>query len=197
VDDGRKAVIEFDIERLRSMVDYCPSTGVIRWKPRPASLFSDDQMMTAERRSESWNKKYAGSEAGCVTRLGYRIVTIDYISIRSHRIAWAIHYGEWPSVEIDHINRIRTDNRIDNLRLATSKQNKWNQSIRKDSTTGVKGVSWCSTKNKYRATSKWNGKYKLLGYFSTIDAAASAYARFAETHFKDFANPEKVTTWGH
>lgn len=67
-----------------------------------------------------------------------------------HRLVWLMHHDEWPA-EIDHINGIRDDNRIENLRLVTRADNMRNSRRRKDNTSGVMGVSWHSATGKWRA----------------------------------------------
>ena len=68
----------------------------------------------------------AGQVASSVNALGYGRVKINGKSVLAHRLAWALHYGEWPDGAIDHINGIKTDNRLCNLRLATRAQNQQN-----------------------------------------------------------------------
>ena len=70
----------------------------------------------------------AGQVASSVNALGYGRVKINGKSVLAHRLAWALHYGEWPDGAIDHINGIKTDNRLCNLRLATRAQNQQNRS---------------------------------------------------------------------
>lgn len=178
-------MLELDIEKVKAMVDYNPLSGVFVWKPRAQSSFH------GANRSASWNTRYAGKEAGFMSSKGYRRITLGYTVIPAHRVAWAVYYGEWPTVEIDHINRNKFDNRIENLRLATSSQNKWNTPLRKDNKWGAKGVSWCKSKNKYRANAKLKDRHVSIGLFDTVFEAAEAYEKFVKTHFKEFANPER------
>jgi len=110
----------------------------------------------------------------CIGTHGYRVIRIGYRNVRAHRVAWYVVHGYWPK-EIDHINRDRADNRLCNLRECTRSENILNASVRKDNTTGHKGVS-PHTKGGYQAN--YRGKY--LGWFKTVDEAIEA-RRVAES----------------
>jgi HNH endonuclease len=103
-----------------------------------------------------------------------------------HCIAWLLHYGNWPQSEIDHINLIKIDNRICNLREATRQQNVWNSPLRSDNTTGYKGVT-ATKSGKFEAGIKVNGKKKHLGTFDTELAAHAAYCAEVERRSGKFA----------
>ncbi len=81
-------------------------------------------------------------------------------------------FGYEPPHTIDHINRVRDDNRISNLRLATISQNTFNQPRRKES--AINGVSWHKVANKWRAYISVNGRFKHLGCYRDIDEAVAA-----------------------
>ena len=97
-------------------------------------------------------------------------------------MAWAYVYGEWPQGAIDHINRVKTDNRIENLRVASYSLNAHNTALRATNCSGVKGVSLRSLRNGKRPSKKWvasimvNGTRKHLGTFFTLEEAAKARA---------------------
>ena len=106
----------------------------------------------------------------------------------AHRVAWMIHNGDIPDgMVIDHINGIRGDNRISNLRLATRSQNAVNSGMRSSNTSGQKGVYMNKQVGKWVAEIKVDGRRKRIGTFSDIDEAAVAYQMAAEHHFGDFA----------
>ena len=105
-----------------------------------------------------------------------------------HRVAWFLHYGEWPCRQIDHVNGNRSDNRIANLRLATNSENVCNRGKPKNNTSGFKGVSWNSGRRAWLATIRRKGSNKNLGYFATREAAADAYNRAALKYHGEFAN---------
>jgi hypothetical protein len=100
-------------------------------------------------------------------------------------------YGEFPEMSIDHINGIKTDNRLQNLRLATKSQNALNSKRHKDNTSGYKGVSWNKRLAKWGARITINGKYKHIGLFKNVEDAASAYAAAAYMHHGEFACPQR------
>ena len=96
-------------------------------------------------------------------------------NVRSHRFGWYYVYKEIPD-EIDHINRIRNDNRIVNLRNVTSQENKWNQNR--------KGYHWKKSHNKYEVRIKVNYKHIWIGLFNTEIEAREAYLKAKEQHHK-------------
>jgi len=97
-------------------------------------------------------------------------------------------YGEFPENEIDHIDGNPNNNAISNLRLSTSSQNKCNTKLRKDNTSGVKGLHW------YKAYSKWqvnigiNKKTKCLGYFDDFFEACCTIISARNKLHKEFKN---------
>lgn len=101
---------------------------------------------------------------------GYAYVRINKKLYRSHRLIWCMFHGYEPS-EIDHINRNRADNRIDNLREVSRTQNNYNHPIRTDNTSGVKGVSWNKIKNRWRVYINVEKQRLELGHFKDFDLA--------------------------
>lgn len=120
------------------------------------------------------------------TSLGYLVVVFRERRHPAHHLAWWWSYGERALSEIDHINGARADNRISNLRLATREQNTRNASVRRDSKTGVKGVS--PDGKSFRARCWANGKRHFIGNFPTIELAARAVREFREKNHKEFHN---------
>lgn len=88
----------------------------------------------------------AGTKTGPLGSTGYRRVTWNKQRYQAHRIVWAMHYGDTDLV-VDHINRDKTDNRIENLRAITQRQNKYNSN---------RGVNWCNKSNVWRV--RWSTK---------------------------------------
>lgn len=85
-------------------------------------------------------------------------------------------HGEWPNGEVDHINGHRDDNRISNLRVLSSMQNKQNQrNPRSDNTTGYLGVTWLKREQRYRAGIQHQGRFIHVGTFKTAEEAHAAY----------------------
>ena len=106
---------------------------------------------------------------------GYIAIVVNKKTYLAHRLAWIFTHGSIPiEMEIDHINGIRDDNRIDNLRLVSSSENSRNMAIGKKNKSGVIGVSFYKSRNKWRATIMSNNKQKHLGYFGNKDDAISA-----------------------
>lgn len=108
-----------------------------------------------------------------------------------HRVVWEMFNGPIPNgFEIDHINRNPSDNRIENLRLCTSSQNKCNTGTREDNTSGFKGVSFHKASGKWRTSVTYEGITHHLGYFDDPQQAATAYKRKAIELFGNFAAQE-------
>lgn len=118
---------------------------------------------------------------------GYLALKVNNIPYLEHRLIWLWHNGEL-SAHIDHINGIRNDNRIENLRIATHSENMRNAKIRKDSKSGIKGVHWCKTKQKWKATLTFNGKQHYLGRFDDLDLAKKAVDEARKIHHGKFYN---------
>lgn len=157
----------------RSVWDYNPLTGQFHWRATHLPSLS-------------------GRQAGKIVSTGY--ITIGYRgkSFFAHRLAWLIVYGREPYRVIDHINGIRTDNRIINLREADIWQNNANRSMRRDNTSGYKGVSFIRKRNKFAAQiSIPNSRpraNKHLGYFDRAEDAHRAYCNAAKSLYGEFAN---------
>ncbi len=160
------------VERLKSLLFYNPKTGIFRWK-------------VAQSR-----RNHVGDVAGSVhKRTGYRNITIDGIGYPAARLAWYYHYGRWPKGEADHRDLNKLNDRIKNLRDATSAQNKQNVGIKWSNTSGFKGVSRFSDSiaRPWRAEIRVNGKRRYLGRFATAEEAAEAYNREAKSLHGEFA----------
>ncbi len=107
-----------------------------------------------------------------------------------HRIIINAQNGEL----VDHINRVRLDNRKSNLRLVTNSQNQWNKRINKNNKSGFKGVSFHAKRRKWRAAIAHTSKRIELGLFDTKQEAAIAYNNKAMELFKEFCCLNEVTT---
>ena len=90
------------------------------------------------------------------------------------------HYGTWPNHNIDHINGIRDDNRIENLRDCEQKYNTHNRCADKDTISTYKGVYWLKRNRKWRAMITANGKRISLGCYDSEIEAAKAYDKSAK-----------------
>lgn len=129
----------------------------------------------------------AGSEAGSVMKNGYRSICIKGKRYYAHRLIWILHENAF-SQEIDHINGVKTDNRIENLRASDSVTNKFNVTKKRNNVSGVKGVSWDKTRNLWTAHITCNKKQHNLGRFTTINEAEIVVKQAREKLHKEFAN---------
>lgn len=134
------------------------------------------------------SKAKIGGRAGSLHKsTGYIDLKLNNKRYREHRLIFLMHHGYLPEF-VDHINNIRDDNRIENLRAATRGQNNRNSSLRADNTTGFKGVSAHKASSKFEARINTSGLSKYLGLFNTAEEAHEAYKKAAEELFGDFAN---------
>lgn len=131
---------------------------------------------------QSKSKARQGNVAGWLEKNGYMACGIDGMRYRVHRLIFAFHYG-WCPEFLDHINGIKTDNRIENLRVATVSQNNVNKKTGKNKT-GFKGV--CIERKKFKASIRINKKSKHIGYFATAEEAHKAYIKMAKTIYGEY-----------
>lgn len=118
---------------------------------------------------------------------GYVMISFENQLYAAHRLAWYFIHGEVPQLplHIDHINRDKMDNRIGNLRIATSAQNQANANMLVTNTSGIKGVA--RRGDRWRAFIRINGRPKHLGTFDTKELAAEAYRSAAKAIRGEFA----------
>ena len=114
-----------------------------------------------------------------IDKKGYAFVTIDKKYYKLHRLAWLYCYGEFPNGQIDHINQIKTDNRIENLRVDKDGcLNQSNKGKRKDCTSGFIGVNYNIDKQKWTARLQFYGKRKDICYKDTAYECALAREKY-------------------
>lgn len=143
--------------RLREVLAYDALTGIFTWRYRKGYV-------------------PAGSDAGTRKETGYIDISIDRRLYKAHRLAWMYVYGQWPTQMIDHINGVRDDNRIANLRDVTCSVNCQNRrSPRRNSKSPYLGITWEKAKSKWAAQIRSEGKVILLGYFDDPAVAHTAY----------------------
>jgi hypothetical protein len=119
---------------------------------------------------------------------GYRQLKVGGRPYQEHRVAWFLHYGVWPEGMVDHINGDKSDNRIENLRLADARSNARNSRKRKNNKSGKKGVL-AAENGRWHAQIRADGQPLYLGTFDTKEEAHRAYCDAAKKHFGEFANP--------
>lgn len=152
------------LERLQELLSYDEDSGLLTWKMLPAT----------SRSSISHNNKCGGKIAGTVCARGYIMIGIGKVYYLAHRIIWKMMTGFDPLDIIDHEDTDRSNNRWSNLREAANGQNIQNSKIRKDNTSGVKGVHWDSCRRKWRAVITVNGAPIKLGRFDDFEEAKNA-----------------------
>jgi len=151
----------FTSDQLKEILVYDPETGIFT-------------------RRKPWGSRKAGDIPGSISKHGYWQIGVFNQTYGAQVLAWLYFYGEWPSSLVDHINQNKTDNRIDNLRLADYSVNAHNTVVRQTNTSGVKGVSLQSLRNGKRVGKPWiasimiSGKRTHLGSFNTFEEAVAA-----------------------
>lgn len=154
-------------EYIRKIFRYDPETGHIYWLV-------------------SRGRKGVGSIAGSKTASGYFQIGIDGYDVKSHRVAYCLYYGRWPDCEIDHVNRVRSDNRIENLRDSNRCGNARNLSKPSHNTSGIKGVGFCKQTGRWTAWIWVNNKKIWLGRHATKEIAQKHYLAASEKYHKEF-----------
>lgn len=168
-------------EILQEFLSYDQDSGLLFWKPRDRKHFSHDRIWKA------WNTKNANREAFTSrTDTGYKHGSILGKSVTAHRVAWVLYHGDWPKEHIDHINGIRTDNRIHNLREASNAQNGQNYGLTSKNKSGYKGVRWVPEKKKWIARVYAFNKMHHIGYYNSCEDAVAAYRAKAKDLHGDF-----------
>lgn len=141
--------------RIKELLIYNPETGVFTWRVGKGNIV-------------------ANSVAGAEHSKGYIHITIDGKKYYAHRLAWLYMHNYWPS-RLDHVNRLKSDNRIQNLREVSNSENQQNRLTPRHNTSGFKGVTWNSQKSKWWARISINCKKFHIGFFETPEEASTAY----------------------
>ena len=144
-------------DRLKELLDYDPETGEFVWRINVSNV-------------------KAGSVAGSFNSYGYIRIMVDGEKYLAHRLAWLYMRGYDPENQIDHLNGIRNDNRIENLREVSQSCNLQNTKVQSNNTSGFPGVCWHKQNRKWKAQIQIQGKKHHLGYHDTaLDAALARY----------------------
>lgn len=158
---------ELTADLARRLFNYDPISGAMFWRESP-------------RRNVP-----AGALAGALHPSGYLIVKVRGVSCQVHRLAWLMIHGHWPAQQLDHINGVRNDNRIGNLRECTPGENCQNTALYGNNSSGYTGVSWHKASCKWRARIDQGGVQHVLGYFGNKELAREAYLQ-AKAAFHSF-----------
>jgi len=149
------------LKHLKEILDYNPDTGVFTWKITPCGFVK------------------VGEEAGTHSKnrdgRPYKVIRINNIRYRANRLAYYMYHGIDPlQYLVDHEDNDSLNNKISNLRLATTSQNGFNHKIYSTNTSGITGVTWAKGKNKWLAQIRAFGKPQHLGYFTDKEDAIKA-----------------------
>jgi len=158
-------------ETVRDLLHYDPNTGIFTWRYR------DRKYCASDKAQKIWNTRYAGKKAGFFHE-EYIKIKIFYYNFAAHRLAILYVTGSLPSMDVDHIDRNKSNNRFENLREVSkfvNQQNRFNP--RSDSRTQIIGAQKSGGKNskKFYSRIRVNGKYHHLGTFDTAEQAGAAY----------------------
>jgi hypothetical protein len=132
-------------------------------------------------------RKSTNDVAGWLSPEGYICFRLKGKTYKAHRAIFQMFHGYCPD-KIDHINGIRSDNRIENLRPATDSQNCMNRIVCKSNKLGIKGVNYHKASKKFIAQATLNSKKVYLGVYDTVEEAKTAYDNFIKINHGEFAN---------
>ena len=157
---------------IKDNLRYDPETGYLYWT-KPSGRRQLDKPVGCVNKTT----KYMSFALG---------LTNQQVYCTAHRAGWFLYYGCWPKELLDHVNGIKTDNRIENLREATQQQNLRNQKSRTGSSK-YKGVSWSKQSQKWRVDLRYKEKANCLGFYASEEEAARAYDKSARKLHGDYA----------
>lgn len=152
-------------QQVSEVLNYNPDTGELIWIKR-----------------NRYTQRLLGKVAGCLDPNGYVKLSVSGVPTYGHIVAWLCVYGYLPTGELDHINGVRSDNRITNLREADRALNQKNTKRSIRNTTGHVGVSFASALGRYKAVTTVHGKQIFHGYFDSAEEAADARQDWIDEH---------------
>ena len=155
VNKEKELKIDTTIEKL---LGYCPDCGNVFWKIGRGNQYT-----------------YPGKTAGSLHSSGYQIIESSKMNFFTHRVAWRLYTGKWPTDRIDHIDGNRLNNKIVNLREVTDREN--NLNTHKHRSGKLVGANWDKSENKYISAININGKQTYIGRFKTAKEANAAYLK--------------------
>jgi len=144
--------------------------------------YKDGNLYWKNHKYKSLNGKKTGSNLD-----GYLVTSIKKKLIYNHRVIFMMHYGYFP-YHVDHINGIKNDNRIENLRPATKAENGYNRKTSKNNTSGAKCVRWNKSAKCWMVSIGVNGKTKYIGSFKDFELAELVSIEARNKYHQQFAN---------
>lgn len=157
------------VDQVRDALSYDHVTGIFLWKKHRCS-------------------NLVGRVAGCLHKpTGYWFISLFNKKYKGHIVAWAHHYSEWPSFDLDHKDLNKANNAIANLRPSNKSNNSANRLKQSNNTSGYKGVFWHAGARKWMVQIRVREQLIYGGLFETAMAAAQEYDRLAEQHFGSHA----------
>ena len=160
-----------EADYLRKVLSYDADTGTLTWLARPREHFKTEVAFIR------WNKLHVGRPAFASVQKsgGYATGALDGKGYYGHRIVWKHVHGLIPDgAEIDHINGVRHDNRLCNLRTVSRLENTQNRKIRSDCKHGFHGIHWHDQCQKWKVSICSNKKRIYIGVFADFDEAVAA-----------------------
>lgn len=155
-------------KRLKELLRYDPNTGIFT------------------RLSGYGPNAPRNGVAGSLGLRGYTVLSVVGKRYTAHRLVWLYTYGYFPEHTIDHINRVKTDNRLSNLREASRQCNARNMGLQSNNTSGVKGVVWDISRKRWSARIKVSGATSNLGRYK--DKSDAVMARWKAEKEHNFPN---------
>lgn len=153
---------------LRECFSYDQDTGELFWNARPVSHFKSENACSA------WNGRYANKPCGCIRPDGYVKISVNKVSYLAHRVIWKMITGT-DSEFTDHINGIKSDNRLANLRDVTMTENNRNMIGGLASGNNFIGVYWHQQRSKWMARIRCDDSERYIGIYDDIKIAVLAY----------------------
>ena len=157
-------------EQLKQEVHYDQETGIFTWL-----------------KTHKYSNKKIGDVCGGIDS-EYVRMAINGKRYHAHQLAWLYIYGEYHLDAIDHINGIKKDNRICNLRKASVSENAYNRKMSVRNTSGVKGVTWHKGSKKWQVVITYNRIHKYLGMYTDLNKAKEVIEHYRNIYHKEFAN---------
>lgn len=140
-----------------------------------------------EPHGKRWNTRFAKKPAlVSFNKAGYMTGRIDGQGVLAHRVIWAMHYGVWPEFTLDHVNRNKSDNRIQNLRAATIQENNCNLAPIEGASSCFIGVTFDKNSGKWLSRVQNAGSSKHLGCYDSEDEAAFARDVYVAQNLSSF-----------